>query len=154
MRIKSKRGPNEKGLMQKLEAWPPKLKYDILVKCWTLPNGKATFGRCCEDHPELLKSVINCSAFKTILQDLRSKLEEQWQHKNLVLVMCVDQHGRHRSRALAAIMKAFFKIKGFTSHGPFHCSTVGWKQKQCVLERCRKRQEDTQKIYAALADEW
>ena len=149
MRIKSKRGTCKKGLIQKLEARPPNLKYDILVKCWTLKNVKAQFRRCCVEHLERVKGVINSSAFKTIMQDLRSQLEEQWKHQSSALVLCVDGIGRHRSVALAGILKAVYEIKGFKSNGPFLSTSVDWKGKA----HCRKKQE-TQKIYAALADEW
>ena len=153
MRINRKRGTCKKGWKQKVEARPPNLKYDILVKCWTLSNDNHYIRRCCPEHPDHMKSVINCSAFKTIMQDLRSQLEEQWKHTNQVLVMCVDGRGRHRALALAAILKAVYEIKGFTSNGPFLSTSVGWKGRECSLEHCRKKQE-TQKMYAALADEW
>ena len=86
------------------------------------------------------------------MQDLRSQLEEQWKHKKHVLVVCVDGHGRHRSVAPAAILKAVYEIKGFTSMGPYLSTSVGWKGRVCSLEHCRKKQE-TQNMYAALADE-
>ena len=153
MRLKSKRGTCKKGLVKKLEARPPNLKYDILVKCWTLTNDKAYIRHCCADHPEHVKSIINCSAFKTIMQDLRSQLEEQWKHQSSALVLCVDGIGRHRSVALAGILKAVYEIKGFTSNGPFLSTSVKWVGRTCSKAHCRNKQE-TQKIYAALADEW
>ena len=119
MRLNSKRGTCKKGLVKKLEARPPNLKYDILVKCWTLTNDKAYIRHCCADHPEHVKSMINCSAFKTIMQDLRSQLEELWKHKTAVLVVCVDGYGCHRARTLAAILQAYYEQRGFNSKGPF-----------------------------------
>ena len=111
-------GKCKKVCPQKLEVWPPKLKYDILAKCWTLKNEKAQFRGCCVEHPVRMKGVINCSAFKTIMQDLRSQLEEQWKHKTHVLVVCVDGYGCHRARTLAAILQAYYEQRGFNSKGP------------------------------------
>ena len=68
------------------------------------------------------------------MQDLRSQLEEQWKHTNQVLVMCVDGRGRHRSLALAAILKAVYEIKGFTSYEPFLSTSVGWKGRVLARE--------------------
>ena len=152
MRLKSKRGTCKKGLIQKIEAKPPNLKYDILVKCWTLGDDNHYIRRCCADHPEHVKSIINCSAFKTIMQGLRSQLEEQWKYTHSALVLCVDGIGRHRSVALAGILKAVYEIKGFTSMGPFLSTSVAWKGRTCSKAHCRQKQE-SQKIYAALADE-
>ena len=153
MRLKSKTGTCKKGLVKKLEAKPPNLKYDILVKCWTLTNDKAYIRHCCADHPEHVKSMINCSAFKTIMQDLRSQLEDQWKYQDSALVLCVDGHGRHRSVALAGILKAVYEIKGFNCKGPFLATSSKWVWRYCKTEVCSNVQE-TQKIYAALADEW
>ena len=147
-------GKCEKGCPQKLEVWPPKLKYDILVKCWTLKNEKAQFRGCCVDNPVRMKGVINCSAFKTIMQDLRRQLEEQWKHKMHVLVVCLDGHGSHRAFTMAAILKAYYEKRGFDSHGPCLATSAGWRMKYCYLKECELTKQETEKMYAALGDEW
>ena len=97
-------GKCEKGCPQKLVEWKPCVKPDILIKCWTLKNSKAQFRGCCEEHMGRVKCIINSSAFKTIMQDLRSQLEEQWKHKDHIEVVCFDGHGRHRSLTMAGIL--------------------------------------------------
>ena len=143
-----------KNNAHKLEVWPPQVEYDIVVKCWTLKNEKAQFRGCCVEHPVRMKGVINCSAFKTIMQDSRRQLEELWKHKEHVLVLCVDGHGRHRSLTMAAILQAYYKKQGFNSKGPFLATSTGWKMKLCCHPECERESQETQKMYAALGDEW
>ena len=101
-----------------------------------------------------MKGVINCSAFKTIMQDLRSQLEEQWKHKTHVLVVCVDGYGCHRARTLAALLQAYYEQRGFNSKGPFYSTRTGWKMKLCYTQGCKPKMQETQQMYAALGDEW
>ena len=145
-------GKCKKGCPQKLEVWPPKLKYDILVKCWTLKNAKAQFRGCCVEHLERVKGVINSSAFKTIMQDLRSQLEELWKHHATVLVVCVDGYGCHRARTLAAILQAYYEQRGFDSKGPFRATCKGWRMRMCVTPACKPAIKETQQMYAAIGD--
>ena len=127
-------GKCEKGCAQKLAVWPPKLKYDILVKCWTLKNAKAQFRGCCVEHLERVKGVVNSSAFKTIMPDLRRQLEEQWKHKMHVLVV--------------------YEKRGFDSHGPCLATSAGWRMRYCYLPERKLKKQETEKMYAALGDEW
>ena len=132
--------------------WPPKLKYDILVKCRTLKNSKAQFRGCCVEHLERAKGVINSSAFKTIMQDLRSQVEELWKHHAHVMVACVDGYGCHRARTLAAILQAYYQQRGFDSKGPFRATCKGWWMRYCRMKECEPVKQVTQLLYAAIGD--
>ena len=97
-----------------------------------MKNEKAQFRGCCVEHTERMKGVINCSAFKTIMQDLRSQLEELWKHNDKLLVVCADTQGMHRSVAVAALLKHLCEKKGFISKGPHHLSRESWQKRKSV----------------------
>ena len=145
-------GKCEKGCPQKLVEWKPGVKPDILIKCWTLKNSKAQFRGCCVEHMGRVKCIINCSAFKTIMQELRSQVEEQWKHRAHVFVACVDGYGCHRARTLATILTAYYEQRGFDSKGPFRATCKGWRMRMCGMTACKPAIQVTQQMYAALGD--
>ena len=145
-------GKCEKGCPEKLVKWKPCVKPDILIKCWTLKNSKAQFRGCCEVHMGRVKCIINCPAFKTIMQELRSQIEEQWKHRAHVFVACVDGYGCHRARTLATILTAYYEQRGFDSKGPFRATEQGWWMKYCRVKECESAKKVTQLLYKAIAD--
>ena len=152
MRTKSMEGKCEKGCPEKLVKWKPCVKPDILIKCWTLQNSKAQFRGCCEVHMGRVKCIINCPAFKTIMQELRSQVEEHWKHHAHVMVACVDGYGCHRARTLAAILQAYYEQRGFDSKGPFRATCEGWRMRYCRTKECEPAIKVTQLLYAAIGD--
>ena len=145
-------GKCEKGCPEKLVKWKPCVKPDILIKCWTLKNSKAQFRGCCVEHMGRVKCIINSSAFKTIMQELRSQVEELCKHHAHVMVACVDGYGCHRTRTLAAILTAYYEQRGFDSKGPFRATEQGWWMKYCRVKECEAAKKVTQQLYKAIAD--
>ena len=152
MRTKCMEGKCEKGCPEKLVIWKPCVKPDILIKCWTLKNSKAQFHGCCVEHMGRVKCIINSSAFKTIMQELRSQVEELWKHHAHVMVACVDGYGCHRARTLAAILTAYYEQRGFDSKGPFRATCKGWWMRYCRMKECEPVKQVTQLLYAAIGD--
>ena len=146
-------GKCEKGCPQKLVEWKPGVKPDILIKCWTLKNSKAQFRGCCVEHMGRVKCIINSSAFKTIMQELRSQVEEHWKHHAHVMVACVDGYGCHRARTLAAILQAYYEQRGFNSKGPFRSTCKGWRMRMCFMQGGKPTITETQQMYAAIGNE-
>ena len=145
-------GKSKKVLPHNFAEWKPKLKPDILVKCWRLKNSKPQFNGCCVEHKERVQCVINSSAFKTIMKDLPGQLEELWMHQASVLVVCADGYGCHRARTLAAILRAYYEQRGFDSKGPFRATEKGWWMKYCRMKECESVKQVTQLLYKAIAD--
>ena len=134
VRIKKLLGTGDQaGLGRLLKKWNPDEEFDILVKCWTFANGHRKFRGCCGEHTELTRSATKSTDWRKLLPDLRSKLEELWKHKDQVSVVCADSHGKHRSVAVAAILKHLYEKKGFISKGPHHLCSDSWR-KRTVLQ--------------------
>ena len=130
------------------------MEFDILVKCWTFSNGHRKFWGCCGEHTELIRSAMKCSAWKKLMPDFRSQLEELWKHKDKVLVVCADSHGMHRSVAVAAILKHLYEKKGYQSKGPHHLSSDSWQNRK-LCHTCKQcmPNEEKEKMYDTLAAE-
>ena len=77
------------------------------------------------------------------------------EQQDIVRVACVDDRGIHRSVAVAEILQAICKKKGYNTKEPFHMEEPRWKtQKFCQdCEHCLPNVRKTA-LYTVTADYW
>ena len=133
-----------------LAKWCPDETFDIVIKCWTFANRKSKKFEHCGEHTGLIGSVTKSTEWRKLLPYLRRKVEELWKHQERVTVVCVDSHGRHRSVAVAAILKHLYEQKGFKSTGPHHLDKDNWPKRklchtcmECMPNEAKRKMYDT-----------
>ena len=131
---KAFREMNDDDCREKLALWIPSTRFNIIVKCWHLPQcSKPLRTGHCGEHTEIMRYCIESPAFKIILDDLRTLVKKLWQDQNNVRVLCVCGHGVHRSVAVASALQCIYQMEGFTSMGPCHLDIESWR---CLCSAC------------------
>ena len=103
----------------------------------------------------MIRSVCDDDNMKPVVQECRDRIKDLLQQQDIVRVACVDDHGRHRSVAVAKILQAICKKKGYNTKGPFHMEEPKWKkQKMCLdCEHCRPNKGKAN-LYTVTANYW
>ena len=92
---------------------------------------------------------------KPVVQECRDRIKYFLRYQDFVRVACVDDYGRHRSVAVAKILQAICKKKGYNTKGPFHKEEHRWNSEKTCLdcEHCRHNKAKA-KLYTAYATYW
>ena len=116
---------------------------------------KAKKGPHLGTHTEMIRKVCDHDNMVPVVQDCRKRINDLLQQQDIVRVACVDDRGIHRSVAVAEILQAVCKKKGYNTKGPFHLEEGRWKEGEwCrTCEDCF-RNEDKAALYIATAEYW
>ena len=103
----------------------------------------------------MIRSVCEHDNMKPVVQKCRKRIKELLQQQDIVRVACVDDHGRHRSVAVAKILQAICEEQGYNTLGPFDQEAPRWKKEKC----CRScyhcdHNEEKAKLYKRTASYW
>ena len=103
----------------------------------------------------MIRSVCEHDNMKPVVEKCRKRIKELLKQQDIVRVACVDDHGRHRSVAVAKILQAICKKKGYNTKGPFHMEEPRWK-KESFCQECKHclPNKDKAMLYIATADYW
>ena len=103
----------------------------------------------------MIRSVCDHDRMKPLVQVCRDRINDLLQQQDIVRVACVDDRGIHRSVAVAKILQAVCKMKGYNTKGPIHMEKHRWKQgKWCrACKDCRPNQSK-ECLYRAVPDYW
>ena len=92
---------------------------------------------------------------KPVVQECRDRIKYFLRYQDFVRVACVDEHGRHRSVAVAKILQAICEEQGYNTLGPFDKEAPRWK-KENFCRSCYHcdHNEKKAKLYTATAIYW
>ena len=125
----------------------PSTKFNILVKCWDLPQcSKPLRTGHCGEHTEIMRYCLESPTFKTLLHNCRALVKELWQEQDSVTVLCVCSHGMHRSVAVSSALQCIYQMEGFTSMGPCHLDIESWRYLCSACSHC-KPNKDKDKMF-------
>ena len=90
-----------------------------------------------------------------LVEYCRDRINTLLQQQDIVRVACVDDRGIHRSVAVAKILQAVCKMKGYNTKGAVHLEESRWRKGAfCrICEDCL-RNEDKAALYVATSDYW
>ena len=90
-----------------------------------------------------------------LVEYCRDNVNKLLEQQDIVRVACVDDRGIHRSVAVAEILQAVCKMKGYNTKGPVHMEEPRWRPRAfCrTCEDCLPN-EDKAALYIATADYW
>ena len=125
---------NDDNCRAKLALWIPSTRFNIIVKCWDLPQcSKPLRTGHCGNHTEIMRCCIESPTFEILLHECRARVQELWQDQDSVTVLCVCSHGMHRSVAVTSALQCIYQMEGFTSMGPCHLDIESWR---CLCSAC------------------
>ena len=129
--------------------------FDVLLKCWGLPQIPEHLAGHCGSHSDLLIMLSQQQSFHELIRQCQELVDALvTKPHDVVRVACCDSHGIHRSYAVATILQGICEAKGYTSTGPHHMDAVQWTETVCT--RCRSCQPSDHKdlLYAMMAPYW
>ena len=106
--------------------------FDVLLKCWELPYSVSQHSLHCGSHSNLVGVLGRDPTFRKTMQACQSKVDLLFQEHDTVRVACGDSAGMHRSVAVATILQGVFRVKGYTTQGPYHLDKGNWKKGMCT----------------------
>ena len=116
----------------------PSTRINIVVKCWDLPHGPTHVReRHCGQHEGIVHAICNDKNFENLLHGCRTRVEELWQVQDRVMVLCVCNHGIHRSVAVATALQRIYEMEGYTSKGPCHLDHLYWRPFCSICAHCK-----------------
>ena len=131
------------------------INYDLLIKCWQFDYSLTNNGEHLGTHTDMIRSVCEHDNMKPVVEKCRKRIKELLKQQDIVRVACVDDHGRHRSVAVAKILQAICKMNGYNTKGPFHMERRRWSPKRICLdcEHCRPNNAKAT-LYTTYATYW
>ena len=110
--------------------------FDVLLKCWDLPKLNEHLAGCCGSHFDLLRMLSIKKSVQRHIETCRRKVDALFsQQKDVVRVACFDNHGIHRSYAMATLLQGICEAtKKYNSQGPHHLDAEQWAATVCT--RC------------------
>ena len=129
--------------------------YDLLIKCWQFDYSLTNNGEHLGTHTDMIRSVCEHDNMKPVVEKCRKRIKELLKQQDIVRVACVDDHGRHRSVAVAKILQAICKMNGYKTRGAFHMERHRWSPKRICLdcEHCRPNNAKAN-LYTTYATYW
>ena len=114
----------------------PDLHFDVLLRCWDLPQLNAHLAGCCGSHYDLLRMLSIKHSVHKHIKTCQTKVDDLIsQQKDVVRVACCDSHGIHRSYAMATLLQGICEAKNdYISEGPHHMDAEQWAATVCT--RC------------------
>ena len=135
---------NDKKCHEYLRQTRPDLHFDVLVRCWDVPRLNGHMAHCCGSHYELLRILSTRETVQRHIRTCRSKVDALFsQQKDVVRVACFDNHGIHRSYAMATLLQGICEAtKKYNSQGPHHLDAAQWAATVCTTcDYCRPSDE-------------
>ena len=107
--------------------------FDVLLKCWELPYSVSKHSNHCGSNSALVDLLCSDLSFRKTMQACQSKVDLLFQEQHdTVRVACGDSLGMYRSVAVATILQGVFRVKGYTTQGPYHLDKGNWKKDMCT----------------------
>ena len=117
----------------------PDLHFDVLLRCWDVPQLNAHIAGCCGSHYDLLRMLSIKHSVHNHIKTCQTKVDALFsQQKDVVRVACCDSHGIHRSYAMATLLQGICEAtKKYNSQGPHHLDAEQWAATVCTgCESC------------------
>ena len=105
----------------------PRLKVDIVLKCYEIGYGDMHLDLHCGTYMEITQCVIENPEFQTILNECRSRCIRLWADgQTCIRVVCIcDQRSRTpTSIVVSSTLQAVFQQAGYISTGPVELFSV------------------------------
>ena len=101
----------------------------------------------------MIRSICDHDKMQPVVQCCRDHVNYLLQQQDIVRVACVDDRGIHRSVAVAEILQAVCKRRGYNTHGPFHMEQPRWKEDE-FCQHCKHCDPNDNKeaLYTVTAD--
>ena len=124
--------------------------FDVLLKCWDLPQIPEHLAGHCGSHSDLLIMLSQQQSFHELIRQCQELVDALFsKQQDVVRVACCDSHGIHRSYAMATLLqgiceakKCEAKKKKYNTQGPHHLDAAPWAATICTTcELCRPSDE-------------
>ena len=146
---------NDEDCRTHLRKYRPDVHFDVLLKCWKVDFSRTENSEHFGSNTRLIRSVCDHVGMQRLVEYCRDRVNSLLEQQDIVRVACVDDRGIHRSVAVASILQAICKKKGYNTKGPFHMEKPRWK-KENFCRRCEHcdHNEKKAKLYTATAIYW
>ena len=126
----------------------------MLIKCWEFDYSQSRNGKHVGTHTDMIRQICTHENMKPVVQECRDRIKYCLEYQDIVKVVCVDEHGRHRSVAVAKILQAICAEQGYKTFGPHAREKHRWKENFCRdCEHCLDNEEKAQ-LYKRTATYW
>ena len=125
----------------------PDLHFDVLIRCWDVPVVNEHIADCCGSHYEGLRLLSIKDTVHSLIRKCQTKVDDLIsQQRDVVRVACCDDHGIHRSYAMATLLQGICEAKKceatnrkkYNTQGPHHLDAARWAATVCTTcEYCR-----------------
>ena len=129
----------ERDIQEKLDQRYPTEHFDVVLKCWKMRYGASEYNKHCGQHTQIMRACMKSCTFQKLMTECRSRAELEWARgQTCIRVVCICEHGRHRSVAVASALQAVYLKVGFNSLGPYHMSQAeSWSDICQTCKDCR-----------------
>ena len=141
-----------KECLRELEDNDPRMKFDIILKCFDMYCDRK-YDMHCGEHTAIMKECINSYSFRAMLETCQERACELWKTQKIINVVCCCYQGIHRSVAIAYIMSSVFALKGYKAIGPYHISKSNWRRYRICSDcpECMPSEEKSELIRAVIS---
>ena len=131
--------------------------FDIGVNCCDLlgVTPAENFKTHCGEHTAIMQQCLFNDRFLFLLGECNGRAQELWKTQDGIKVVCCCPDGWHASVAIAPILHACFKMKGYEVAGPYHLGKWSWRS-DCICSDCPEcmPNEEKNEMIAVVTESW
>ena len=145
---------DNKDCLYHLDKYREDVHFDVLLKCWDLPQIHSNHASHCGSHSFLVGMLCKEPEFRKLMKDCQKLVDHLFSTQDVVRVACCDSHGIHRSYAVATILQGICEAEGYTSPGPYHLDKQLWKKTICTKCTDCRRSDHKTLLYEVMTKHW